>query len=106
MPTIHISKAPEKKWTKPAPWWTDGLKFPCGLVNHDHEVSMCAEFFFMTPGEKGDYIPRSKVCRTCLGPRDLCVTTGKLCSRSVPSKLICHGCEKFSKLQIMYCFAA
>ena len=69
VPTIHVSKAPERKSTKPAPWWTNGLKFPCGLLNHDHEVSMCTEFFFMTPAERVDYVPRSKVCRTCLGPR-------------------------------------
>ena len=22
-PTIHVSRAPERKWIKPAPWWTD-----------------------------------------------------------------------------------
>ena len=62
IPTVHTSQIPEKRWEKPAPWWTNGLKFPCGLPNHDHEVSTCAEFFSMTPGDRGDYIPRSKVC--------------------------------------------
>ena len=56
IPTVYVSKAPEKRWEKPAPWWTDGLKFPCGLPNHNHEVSTCAEFFFMTPGDRADFI--------------------------------------------------
>ena len=96
VPVVNVSRAPEKKWVRPAPWWTTGLKFPCGMMNHDHEVFTCPDFFQMTPGDRRDYIPPNRVCRTCLGPRDLC-QTGRICSNKVPSKIICPGCDKFAR---------
>ena len=43
--TIHTDAGPPPKpWNPPT-----GLKFPCPLDNHVHEVSKCTEFFNLTP---------------------------------------------------------
>ena len=39
--TVHSMTGPASKPWNPPP----GLKFPCPLTNHKHEVSTCAEFF-------------------------------------------------------------
>ena len=40
-PTIHEMSGPAPKPWNPQP----GLKFPCPMANHKHEVSTCADFF-------------------------------------------------------------
>ena len=43
--TIHATSGPA-----PKPWNTPpGLKFPCPLASHKHEVTTCAEFFSLSP---------------------------------------------------------
>ena len=43
--TIRAMSEPVPKPWNPPP----GLKFPCPLTNHKHEVSTCAEFFGFSP---------------------------------------------------------
>ena len=47
--TVHTATGPPPKpWNPPA-----SLKLLCPLSNHVHEVSKCAEFFNLTPLDKG-----------------------------------------------------
>ena len=41
--TTNVTGPPPRPWNPPA-----GLKFPCPLGNHKHEVSICSEFFNLT----------------------------------------------------------
>ena len=40
-----------KPWNPPA-----GLKFPCPMADHKHEVSKCAEFFALSPSDRWEQI--------------------------------------------------
>ena len=53
----------------------------------------------MSAVDRSDNIPRNRVCRSCLGPRELCFA-GKLCSsKNIPSKLICPGCIRYANMK-------
>ena len=74
-------------------WHQPGLKFPCPLTNHKHELSKCPEFLLMSPEDRWNNIERRKICYTCLQPKSVCV--GRRCSSqtAVPKILLCTGCE-------------
>ena len=85
------------------------LKYPCCLVDHDHEIGKCPEFFKLTPTERFDKKDEGlQICHTCFGPRELCM---KICKnmKKLPEKLICWDCKRWadkhgrSPLNILYC---
>ena len=41
---VHTA-AVHSDWIKPS----SGYNFPCPMINHDHEIAACAEFFALTP---------------------------------------------------------
>ena len=53
-------------------WYRAGLKFPCPLTNHQHEMSTCAEFFSLSPGDRWNKMEKGKICYACLAPKDVC----------------------------------
>ena len=66
--TAHVVTGPPQKLWNPLP----GLKFPCPLGNHKHEVSTCSEFFNLTPLDRWEKIEKSKMCYSCLKPKTIC----------------------------------
>ena len=42
-PTVHAMSAPVQKPLNPP----SGLKFPCPMANHKHEISTCSEFLHL-----------------------------------------------------------
>ena len=74
-------------------WHQPGLKFPCPLGTHKHELSKCSEFLQMSPDDRWNKIERRRICFTCIQPKSVC--NGKRCivQESVPIGLLCKGCE-------------
>ena len=74
-------------------WFQTGLKFPCPLNNHKHEIAKCKEFLVMNPVDRWAGIERRRICFTCMQPKAVCV--GGKCSsqQKVPEVLLCKGCE-------------
>ena len=65
---IHATSTvtPRKpRWDPPA-----GLKFPCPVGNHKHEVSSCPEFFNFSPVDRWEKIEPGRMCYTCLKPKN------------------------------------
>ena len=47
----------------------DASEFPCPMINHDHKIAACAEFFAFTPKDRWFEIPKGRICYTCLKPK-------------------------------------
>ena len=59
--------------SNPKPWNPpSGLKFPCPMADHKHEVSMCAEFFALSPLDRWEKIDKGRICFSCLKPKTIC----------------------------------
>ena len=105
--TVQRKKEQGRKSTFPTydkKWANDKWITPCGLNDHDHEVSKCKEFFTLTPAERRDHTVR-RICWTCLGPRHKCrqeVTASNMkrifCSNYQKVKpLVCKDCLEYNK---------
>ena len=77
--------------TTPRPNWNPPtkLKFPCPVVNHDHEVREYKEFFDMSPRESWEKLEKNRMCFSCLGPRKVCKTKTCVNLSKVPKILKC-----------------
>ena len=71
---------PRKTWNPPA-----GLKFPCPVGNHKHEVSMCPDFFNFSPMDRWEKIEPGRMCYTCLKTKK-CVNLGNVITLQVSLK--------------------
>ena len=71
----------------PTKWYRVGLKFPCPLSNHQHEMSTCAEFFSLNPGDRWDKMEKGRICYSCLAPKDVCVNRQCSIEGKVPESL-------------------
>ena len=68
--TVHAMSGPAPKpWNPPS-----GLKFPCPLTNHNHEVSTCAEFFSFSPLDHQEKIEKGRMCFSCMKQRSISKT--------------------------------
>ena len=78
---------PTKPWNPPA-----GLRFPCRLVDHIHEMSKCTEFFNLTPLDRWEQIEKFRMSYSCLKRKTVC--KGKKCLNvnGVPEVLKCVVC--------------
>ena len=47
-------------WVKPGSTY----KFPCPLLNHNHEIAACSDFLTLTPKYRWQKIPRGRICYT------------------------------------------
>ena len=89
----HVVVGPlQKPWNASA-----GLKFPCPLENHKHKVSMCPEFFNLSPLDRWEKIEKGRVCYSCLKPKTVC--RGRKCNLvgSVPEVLKCAICASWAE---------
>lgn len=94
----------------PKSWWRSGLRFPCPIKGHDHELGNCKEFFSQTPMERRANAKKSsrRICWCCLRPTAVC---NKTCIQNVGiSEVIkCQGCveyataNKLAPLNVLYC---
>ena len=77
--------------TMPRPNWNPStkLKFQCPMVNHDHKVRKCKEFFDMSPRERWEKLEKIRMCYSCLKPKTVC--KGKKCT-NVSSVLEVWNC--------------
>ena len=81
-------------------WWTNGLKFPCPILNHNHEIGTCKDFFALSPSDRRA-IPRArltrkrKICWSCLRPTSVCKKTCKS-NPAITDVLKCQGCMEFA----------
>ena len=59
--------------SNPKPWNPpSGLKFPCPMADHKHEVSACAEFFALSPLDRWEQIDKGRMCFSYLKPKTIC----------------------------------
>ena len=77
-------------------WYLPGLKFPCPMANHKHELATCSEFFSFNPAERWSKMEKGKICYACLQPKDVCVTKKCKFETRVPETLKCHGCAPWA----------
>ena len=104
---VHNVQAPSQG--PPKQWFQSGMKFPCPLAGHKHEIAKCTEMLSMTPDDRWIKIERRKICYTCLQPKAIC--TGRRCisQQNVPEILVCNGCavdavaKGWAPLSILLC---
>ena len=78
-------------------WYQAGLKFPCPLSNHQHEMSTCAELFSLSPGDRWNKMEKGKICYACLAPKDVCINRRCSFEAKVPESLKCQGCASWAQ---------
>ena len=91
-PAIHAAA-----WTPPPLWFPPGMRFPCPLDTHNHEMSDCKTWLSLTPSERWDKSKTRRICYCCLKPKSVCNERKCIFMKSVPDTLICHGCKKYAK---------
>jgi hypothetical protein len=110
---VTLTATAQNNKPKAQKWWTNGLKFPCPMNGHDHELSTCEGYFALTPKERR-LIPKRaltrhrRICWSCLRPTDTC---NKACMRNpaVTDVLKCQGCTEYANannipaLSPLYC---
>ena len=103
----------QKGFTERKPKPKAEKQFPCIIMNHDHPITECVEFFLLTPKERMETRKsfKFKHCIHCLQSNDEC--RYKKCSntKKVPKVLICKECkdisnkyERGSAFSIFFCF--
>ena len=91
------------------PWYQSGLKFPCPIKRHNHEMADCKDFLSMSPEHRWNDIEKYRFCFTCLRPCDICNSKPCIFLLSVPKVLICQSCVvtsqslPWSPLNILMC---
>ena len=88
--TPHLT--PRIMWNPPA-----GLKFPCPIGNHKHEVSTCPDFFNFSPLDRWEKIETGRMCYTCLKPRNVCKSRKCEFIPNVPEILKCAICGTWAE---------
>ena len=89
-------------------WWNRDLRFPCPILEHEHELTSCNEFFQMTPKERQEK-SRGRICKTCFKAGGDCIVKDSKCTTPVPVNLLCNGCvaftrnKRFSPHNILFC---
>ena len=91
--TVYDKRWANKKWIT-----------PCGILNHDHEVANCDEFFALSPRDRITKV-ENRICYTCLGPRHMCMkikveddVRRVQCSNYHKARpLVCEDCIEYRK---------
>ena len=82
----------------PKPWNpSPGLKFPCPLTNHKHEVSTCNKFVSFSPLDCWEKIEKGRMCYSCLKPRSVCKTRKCKNVAGIPEILKCAFCASWAE---------
>ena len=93
----------------PTKWYRADLKFPCPLSNHQHEMSTCAEFFSLSPGDRLNKMEKGRICYSCMAPKDVCVNRRCSFEAKIPESLKCQGCavwaqpKNLAPLSVFFC---
>ena len=66
--SFNVSVPPPTLPSVKKPWYQFGLKFPCPLKRHNHEMADCKDFLSMSPEHRWDEIEKYRFCFTCLRP--------------------------------------
>ena len=91
-PAVHAAS-----WNPPPPWFPPGMRFPCPLETHNHEMADCKTWLSLTPSERWDKSKTRRICYCCLKPKSVCNERKCIFMKSVPDTLVCHGCKKYAK---------
>ena len=84
------------------------LKVPLS-TGYKYEMSTCAEFFSLSPGDRWSKIEKGKICYACIQPKDICVNQRCSFEAKVPETLKCQGCttwamsKNLAPLPILFC---
>ena len=91
---IHATLVPTPRstWNPPA-----GLKFPCPVGNHKHEVSTCPDFFNFSPMDRWEKIEKRRMCYSCLKPKNICKSRKCENIKSIPEILKCAVCATWAE---------
>ena len=92
-------------------WWSEGVKFPCPIIGHDHELSNCKEFFQLSPAQRRSIAKRTerRLCWCCLRPTRICKKQCNYARSSRSDILKCQGCIKVASsrgltpLNVLFC---
>ena len=58
------------KTTNPTLWNLSAkLKFPCPLIDHNHEIRKCKEFFDLSPRDRWEKLEKNRMGFSCLEPK-------------------------------------
>ena len=107
--SFNVSVPPPTLPSVKKPWYQSGLKFPCPLKRHNHEMAECKDFLSMSLEHRWDEIEKYKFCFTCLRPRDVCGNRPCWYQTSVPEILVCQPCalnsqsKNLQPLNILMC---
>ena len=78
-------------------WNLPGLKFPCPISGHQHELTNCSEFFSFNPAERWSKMDKGKICYACLQPKDICLVKKCKFESKIPENLKCQGCGPWAR---------
>ena len=88
-----VSSVKDKEWFK------KGLKYPCPLYSHEHEMSNCRDFFALKPNERWYKLQKRRICYTCLAPKSTCKSIHCENLPKIPEVLICAGCAPIAAVR-------
>ena len=109
--SFNVNAPPPMQHPPPKPWYRPGLKFPCPINTHNHEMSQCKEFLTMQPASRWAKSEKYRICFTCLQPKDVCTTRPCPYLPTIPEILICQPCavenqsksSKYSPFNVLMC---
>ena len=83
-------------YVPPAPWYPPGMRFPCPLSSHNHEMAECKEWLSMTPTERWENTKVRRICYACLRPKSVCNERKCKFSKSIDQLITCQGCVEYA----------
>ena len=83
-------------YVPPAPWYPPGMKFPCPLTSHNHEMAECKEWLSMTPTERWENTKVRRICYACLRPKSVCNERKCKFYKSINELITCQGCVEYA----------
>ena len=86
-------------YTPPAPWYPPGMRFPCPLVTHNHEMAECKEWLSMSPADRWENTKVRRICYACLRPKSRCNERKCKFYKNVSELITCQGCIEYASSQ-------
>ena len=83
-------------YVPPAPWYPPGMKFPCPLSSHNHEMAECKEWLSMTPTERWENTKVRRICYACLRPKSVCNERKCKFFKGIDQMITCQGCVEYA----------
>jgi len=86
-------------YTPPAPWFPPGMRFPCPLINHNHEMAECKEWLSMSPADRWENTKVRRICYACLKPKAVCNERKCKFYKGINELITCQGCVEYASSQ-------